>query len=77
VRAGNRTQDAWAGTAHPSVGWTSASGEQGPRVTPPALAAGEDVLLTLGVPRASGETVRVRVLSPDGAERCAVDAALP
>ncbi len=77
VRAGNRTQDAWAGAAHPSVGWTTTGGEQGTRVTPPAVAAGEDVLLTLGVPRASGEAVRVRVLSPDGTERCAVDAALP
>ncbi len=77
VRAGNRTQDAWAGAAHPSVAWTSAGGTQGPRVIPPATAAGEDVLLTLGIPKDSGEAVRVRVLSPDGAERCAADAALP
>ncbi|HEX8434168.1 hypothetical protein [Archangium sp.] len=77
VRAGNRTQDAWAGTAHPIVIWTSAGGEQGPRLTPPATAAGEDVLLTLSIPRPSGEAVRMRVLTPDGAERCATDAALP
>lgn len=76
LRASNPGPDAWAGAAHPSVGATVANAP-GSRVWPPALAAGEDVLLTLNVQGAPKVPVRVSVRSPDGTERCAAAAPLP
>ncbi|MBM7114944.1 hypothetical protein [Archangium primigenium] len=77
VRAGNRAPEAWAGASLPRLRWTVVGRDATGSLSSPALAAGEDVLLTVKVPAGTEDAIRVRLDDPNGTEHCATVSEAP